>query len=83
MAKKKSIEAAITRNILKQYSFYPLIPLLFVFPVVPFLRSKLESTSRGEAILSVAQIVLPLLLLALSMVFLVGQTYNPFIYFRF
>ena len=73
----------VTRNILKQYSFYPLIPLLFVFPVVPFLRSKLESTSRGEAILSVAQIVLPLLLLALSMVFLVGQTYNPFIYFRF
>ena len=73
----------ITRNILKQYSFYPLIPFLFVFPVVPFFRSRLELMPGGEKILSTAQILFPLLLLALSMIFLVGQTYNPFIYFRF
>ncbi|MBO6013905.1 MAG: MBOAT family protein [Oscillospiraceae bacterium] len=73
----------VTQNILKQYSFYPLIPFLFAFPVVPFFRSRLESTPGGERVLSVLQIGLPLLLLALSVVFLVGQTYNPFIYFRF
>ncbi len=73
----------VTGNVLKEYSFFPLIPLLFVFPVVPMIKKRLRSLQHGETILAVAGILLPVLLLAMSLVFLLGQSYNPFIYFRF
>jgi alginate O-acetyltransferase complex protein AlgI len=58
-------------------------------PVVPYLSRKLDAIARrpGHAVLArvypVACSLLPALLILLSMLALVGDSYNPFLYFRF
>ena len=47
-------------------------------PVVPAVAEKLPGKLRG-----VLEISLTVLLFAASLLFLIGQSYNPFIYFRF
>ena len=69
------------RRVIRQYSVFPLLAFAFSLPIVPALTERLRA--KSERGLAVVRAVSTLLLFALSLVFLVGQSYNPFIYFRF
>ena len=71
------------RKVVAQYSVFPLIAFAFSLPVVPAAKKALLARPRGEKAVSIARAASTALLFALSLVFLVGQSYNPFIYFRF
>ncbi len=57
--------------------------VLLSAPVFPFLRKKLCATTGGQKVSFVLEGVLALALVFLSVIFLTGSDYNPFIYFRF
>ena len=71
------------RKVMRQYSVFPLLAFVCSLPVVPAVKGALLARAGGEKALSIARAVFTALLFALSLVFLVGQSYNPFIYFRF
>ena len=74
-------EAAL--RVLRRYTVYPLLAWILSLPAIPALRERLERSTRGERLLHAGGAVLSAGLLALSLIFLIGQSYNPFIYFRF
>ena len=51
-------------------------------PIVPALKKHLGN-GAGERAANAATTLLLTALVALSVIFLIGQSYNPFIYFRF
>lgn len=71
------------RKVIRQYSVFPLIAFAFSLPVVPKAKKALLSGRNGERLFPIVRAVSTALLFALSLAFLVGQSYNPFIYFRF
>ena len=71
------------KKVLRQYSVFPLLAFIFSLPIVPAAKKVLLEQRNGEKLLSVTRAVCTALLFALSLLFLVGQSYNPFIYFRF
>ena len=64
--------------VIRKYSVMPLIAAVAALPVIPALKKRLSS--RVSEPLSY---IAATLLMLLSVIFLVGQSYNPFIYFRF
>jgi alginate O-acetyltransferase complex protein AlgI len=76
---------------LKSYLFILMVAMIACAPIVPFLAKKLTAAAEGEGITSgfarivtnVVAVVAPVALLALSVLALVGDNYNPFLYFRF
>ena len=73
---------AAAQAVLEKYTVYPLIAFVCALPVVPWIRARFPG-KRRERQLSLAALLLLTALMAVSVVFLVGQSYNPFIYFRF
>ena len=71
------------RKVIRQYSVFPLIAFVFSLPIVPAAEKAVHSGRKGERLLPIIRAVSTMLLFALSLAFLVGQSYNPFIYFRF
>ena len=71
------------RSVIGQYSVFPLLAFVCSLPVVPAAKKVLLAQEKGEKLFAAARAVSTALLFALSIVFLVGQSYNPFIYFRF
>lgn len=69
---------AASLAVLRSYGIWALIAFVLSLPVVPALAGKLPERLRGAL-----GIVLTVLLFAASLLFLIGQSYNPFIYFRF
>ena len=69
---------AAAAAVVRKYSFYPLLAWVLSLPVVPAVARRL-----GERTRSVVGLVCTVLLFVASLLFLVGQSYNPFIYFRF
>ena len=71
-------------SVLKQYTVLPLIMALCCLPLQSWLKGLF---SRGHGGVSTAGEILEAVALTaiflLSLLFLMGQTYNPFIYFRF
>ncbi len=69
------------------YCFFLPLALLAVTPAVPAMRRWLEQCADrsrfGEAVLATVQIAAPVVLLLLSTMALVGNSYNPFLYFQF
>ncbi len=73
------------------YLFVLLVAVLACTPIVPFLARKLSgAVENGKATAAPARFVLnavavaaPVALLVLSFLSLVGDSYNPFLYFRF
>ena len=63
---------------MRKYTVYPLIAWVLSLPVVPAVAAKLPRRLR-----STLALVFSVVLLGASLLFLVGQSYNPFIYFRF
>ena len=67
----------------KQYAlFYPVV-VFCALPILPWIKAKIEKSSILSKLCDVGTTVALTALLALSVITLVGQTYNPFIYFRF
>lgn len=68
--------------------FFLAIAILACTPAVRSLSAMLQRKGSGGSIVcktvwNTASVVSPVLLLLLSLVFLVGNTYNPFLYFQF
>ena len=76
---------------LRSYLFILIVAILACAPIAPWLTRKLVSATRREdalggvarALTNAAAVVIPVLLLLLSVLSLVGDSYNPFLYFRF
>ena len=76
---------------LKSYLFILLVAMIACTPIIPFLAKKLTAAAeKNGAIGGLARIVTntvavaaPIALLILSALALVGDSYNPFLYFRF
>ena len=76
---------------LRSYLFILIVAILACAPIAPWLTRKLASATRREdalggvarALTNAAAVVIPVLLLLLSVLSLVGDSYNPFLYFRF
>jgi alginate O-acetyltransferase complex protein AlgI len=62
-----------------------LIALIFCMPVAKFLKAKLDHriTDKQRLALPYMQTAWNVVMLLISVAFLVGKTYNPFLYFRF
>jgi len=71
-----------TVAVFHKYGMFPLIAFICAMPVVPALRERFGE-ARRETPLHIAGMVLASAILVLTMLFLIGQSYNPFIYFRF
>ncbi|MBR3186368.1 MAG: MBOAT family protein [Oscillospiraceae bacterium] len=69
---------AAAAAVVRKYTVYPLVAWLLSLPVVPAVAAKLPRRLR-----SALALVFSVVLLGASLLFLVGQSYNPFIYFRF
>ena len=69
---------AQTLAVLRKYTVFPLLCLALSLPWVPALGKSLPEKLRDFL-----QPAITVVLFAVSVLFLVGQSYNPFIYFRF
>ena len=67
---------------LEKYTVYPLVAFVCALPVAPWVRKRFAGKKQARR-LNIATTLLLTLLMAASVVFLIGQSYNPFIYFRF
>ena len=65
-------------SVLRTWTVFPLLAWLLSLPTVPAIRKRLPE-KLNEAL----SLVLTPALLLVSVVFLIGRSYNPFIYFRF
>lgn len=65
--------------VVRKYTIFPLIAAAACFPIVPAVQKRLGETQWCQKLSYACATIL----LILSALFLVGQTYNPFIYFRF
>ena len=74
---------AAALGVLRRYTVFPLLAYILSLPLIPALRERMGRSAAGERILRAGGAVISAGLLALSLVFLIGQSYNPFIYFRF
>ena len=69
---------AQTIAVVRKYTVFPLLCLALSLPWVPALGKALPEKLRDFL-----QPAVTVILFAVSVLFLVGQSYNPFIYFRF
>ncbi len=69
----------VTMAVIRKYTILPIIAAVCSTPIVPVIRKKIGNSPVVEIITYIAVSIL----LILSVIFLIGQTYNPFIYFRF
>jgi alginate O-acetyltransferase complex protein AlgI len=74
---------ATTLAVLKRYALYLPIPIAASFPLVPAIRRFFAKRDRIAGMYAPLAAVAAVLLGTVSLLFLIGQSYNPFIYFRF
>ena len=76
-----------SRRFLGSYVLFFALAVLACTPIVKnvaaMLRRRGRTDARVAAVYNVLEIVLPIVLLAVSVLSLVGDSYNPFLYFRF
>lgn len=68
----------LTAAVIRKYSVLPLIAAVASLPILPAIKKRF-SGAAAQTLSYVAATAL----MVLSIIFLVGQSYNPFIYFRF
>jgi ATP-binding cassette subfamily B protein len=74
---------AIIHPVLNILQNLAIIAIILCVPVFPFVKKKAEATVIGARVFMAAETVLMAVLIVLSVIFLTGSDYNPFIYFRF
>ena len=73
---------ARSRLVIRTYSFFPLLAFVCSMPIAPMLN-RLGRGLLGSKVFEIAKSVALSACVALAVLFLVGQSYNPFIYFQF
>ena len=73
---------AASLTVIKTYSVFPLIALIASMPVVPRVKKWMQKTFTAK-VNETVRIVSYSAILVFSVLFLVGQSVNPFIYFQF
>ena len=76
---------------LKSYLFILLVAMIACTPIIPFLSKRLTAAAEKDgtvgglarAVTNTVAVAAPVALLILSALALVGDNYNPFLYFRF
>ena len=71
-----------SRTVIRTYSFFPVIAFIASLPVIPKLKAWMERTFAPK-VNEIARVIALSAVLILSVLFLVGQSVNPFIYFQF
>ena len=74
---------ANVQEVLSSVTALPLIAAVCCLPIVPAVRAWAEKRPKRASALKIAVPILETGVLLLSLAFLIGQSYNPFIYFRF
>ncbi len=74
---------AASIDVLRTYTVFPLIGIILSLPVLPKIKEMLSKSEKNEIIGNIAGTVMLTIVLIISLLFLVGESYNPFIYFRF
>ena len=74
---------AQSSQIIRTYSLFPALAFAASMPVAPALRRLAERMKLPTLPVDIARSLVLTGVLALSVLFLVGQSYNPFIYFQF
>lgn len=67
---------------LSQYALILIIGIVFAAPVIPFIRDRLSERNMG-GLYEMMRLPALLVICALSVIFIIASTYNPFIYFNF
>ena len=73
----------VTLAVIRKYTVLPLIAAVASLPVLPRLKAWLAKHEKLDGAADIVSLVCLTALMLLSMIFIVGQSYNPFIYFRF
>ena len=73
---------ARSRLVIRTYSFFPLLAFVCSMPIAPMLN-RLGRGLLGSKAFEIVKSVALSACVALAVLFLVGQSYNPFIYFQF
>lgn len=73
----------VTMAVMRKYTVLPLIAAAASLPILPRLKAWLGKHEKLEGAADIVSLVCLTALMLLSMIFIVGQSYNPFIYFRF
>lgn len=73
---------ARSRLVIRTYSFFPLLAFVCSMPIAPMLN-RLGRGLLGSKVFEIVKSVALSACVALAVLFLVGQSYNPFIYFQF
>ena len=76
-----SLMDAASLRVIKTYSFFPLIAFVASLPVAPLIGKWASALPERRA--EAGRVLWLSACLVLSVLFLVGQSYNPFIYFQF
>ena len=74
---------AASLTIIRTYSIFPLIAFIASLPVAQWAQRMLQRIGLRDRGMERARVAWLSACLVLSVLFLVGQTYNPFIYFQF
>ena len=69
-------------TVMRTYSIFPLLSFAAAMPIVPRAKKWMESNLKPN-IVETVRVVLLSAVLVMSVLFLVGQSVNPFIYFQF
>ena len=73
----------VTMAVIRKYTVLPLIAAIASLPILPRLKAWLGKHEKLEGAADIVSLVCLTALMLLSMIFIVGQSYNPFSYFRF
>ena len=73
----------VTMAVIRKYTVLPLIAAIASLPILPRLKAWLGKHEKLEGAADIVSLVCLTALMLLSTIFIVGQSYNPFIYFRF
>ena len=73
----------VTMAVIRKYTVLPLTAAIASLPILPRLKAWLGKHEKLEGAADIVSLVCLTALMLLSMIFIVGQSYNPFIYFRF
>jgi len=77
------IADAVTLAVIRKYTVLPLVGVIAALPVLPAIKKRLQPDALTWRIAAAGSAVVLTGVLVLSLIFIVGQSYNPFIYFRF
>ena len=75
-----------TKDVFMKYVFVIVVSVLACFPIIPFIKSKLEKATpnqQGLAILGATAVALALLFINTAVLVATSSSNNPFLYWRF